>query len=116
MRPLPHRSRLQEQPNNPIFLDNSGRRRRVLWYIAVTMGFVCTGYLVLFAVVLGLQQSVEKAPPRMDEPLPGSAVRHESEAPVPEAPATGPTRRSGTPDPGSSPTSIPPAPPGDVGR
>ncbi|MGW0731981.1 hypothetical protein [Streptomyces sp. NPDC002851] len=64
--------------NRPVFIERSGLRRKLLRYLAVTLGCACAGYLVFLGVIVGaLKDPGRQLPPRMDEPLPTGNARHE---------------------------------------
>jgi len=73
----PHSIRPGKTRNSPVFVDTSGRRRRFLGRAALTVGCMCTGYLVLLVVVFGglLQPGPQPAPGQAD-PLPHPAGHH----------------------------------------
>ncbi|WP_208883382.1 hypothetical protein [Streptomyces armeniacus] len=65
--------------NRPVFIERSGRRRRLLRSFAAVLGCACAGYLVFLTLVFhALQQPAGKAPPKISEPLPTSNARHDS--------------------------------------
>lgn len=65
--------------NRPVFIERSGRRRRLLRSVAAVLGCACAGYL-LFLVVLvdALREPPGTAPPRMDVPLQTTNARHDT--------------------------------------
>ncbi|WP_327352905.1 hypothetical protein [Streptomyces sp. NBC_01304] len=74
------RGRRLGRRNRPVFIERSGRRRRVLRSLAAVLGCACAGYLVFLTVVLeAVQPPADRTPPTMYEPLPTGNARHDSE-------------------------------------
>ncbi|MDG4858387.1 hypothetical protein P8605_09520, partial [Streptomyces sp. T-3] len=91
------RSRRLARRNHPVFIERSGRRRRLLRSLAAVLDCACAGYLVFLTVVLeAVQPPADRTPPKMYEPLPTSNARHDSE---PGASEPGDSR-PGDPEPG----------------
>ncbi|MDQ8702599.1 hypothetical protein RCO28_08870 [Streptomyces sp. LHD-70] len=101
-------TRRRGRRNRPVFIERSGRRRRVLRSVAAVLGCACAGYL-LFLVVLvdAVRQPAGTAPPRMDVPLQTTHARHDTTVPDEQ---TRPNR-----PPAPTPTTTAPASPRDRG-
>ncbi|MEV8021250.1 hypothetical protein AB0O76_33925 [Streptomyces sp. NPDC086554] len=68
-------SRRREQRNRQIFVDGSGRRRRLLRYAALLVACACAGYLLLLATALtGVLRQHAGAAPGAVEPAPATGV------------------------------------------
>ncbi|WP_367123424.1 hypothetical protein [Streptomyces phytohabitans] len=66
--------------DHPIFIERSGRRRRLLRSFAAVLGCACAGYLVFLTLVLhALQQPADRTPPRITEPLRTGDARHDTQ-------------------------------------
>ncbi|NBE52947.1 hypothetical protein [Streptomyces boluensis] len=72
-------ARRRGRRNRPVFIERSGRRRRLLRSFAAVLGCACAGYL-LFLVVLvdALRQPAGTAPPSMDVPLQTTNARYDT--------------------------------------
>ncbi|MGW7414196.1 hypothetical protein [Streptomyces sp. NPDC054863] len=58
-------------PQLPVFIDQSGWRRRTLQGVALAVGFACLGYLLFVgALISGLRQPVGTHPPSTNVPAP----------------------------------------------
>ncbi|MEV5977429.1 hypothetical protein [Streptomyces sp. NPDC052114] len=66
--PAPPRAQ-DAEPELPVFVDESGWRRRALQGAALVVGGVCLGYLAFVGTLAsGLLQPVGTQPPRVDGP------------------------------------------------
>ncbi|MEU8585928.1 hypothetical protein AB0C59_02805 [Streptomyces sp. NPDC048664] len=73
----PHGKTQSEQSNHPIFVERSGKRRKVLRYTAVALGGACGAYLVFAAVVMaGLWQSLGHQPSGTGGTIPAAPAGH----------------------------------------
>ncbi len=85
---MTHPSRRAEQSSQPVFIGNSGWRRKLSRLLAVAVGCACVGYLVLVGMLIGgLLQPVGSQPPSTTGPLPAAPQR-----PVAGEPGPGPDR------------------------
>lgn len=87
---MTHHSRREEQSHHPVFIDNSGWRRRLSRFLAVTVGCACVGYLMLIGMLVGgLWQPLGSQPPSTKGPLPASTkgpLPTSTTGPLPTAP------------------------------
>ncbi|GAA0449944.1 hypothetical protein GCM10010361_12510 [Streptomyces olivaceiscleroticus] len=82
--PMTHRPRPQGQAQHPVFIDNSGWRRKLSRLLAVAVGGACIGYLMLIAVLVGgLWQPAGSQPPGTTGPLPAGDARPAAGKPSP---------------------------------
>ncbi|MEU7580153.1 hypothetical protein AB0B50_21450 [Streptomyces sp. NPDC041068] len=73
-----------DEPQLPVFIDESGWRRRALQGVALAVGLVCIGYLLFVGVLFsGLMQPVGTHPPRMNGPVPAGPDTGDRPAPPP---------------------------------
>ncbi|MET7622066.1 hypothetical protein [Streptomyces sp. NPDC005408] len=86
-RVTPAARRAQAAPQLPVFVDQSGWRRRTLQGVALAVGCACLGYLLFVGTLIsGLRQPVGTHPPSTNGPAPsgpdtGKSL-HGSGAPV----------------------------------
>ncbi|MGW1586718.1 hypothetical protein [Streptomyces sp. NPDC002386] len=60
-----------EVHRRPVFIDHTGRRRRALQLVSLSVGLACSGYLLFVgALVGGLMEPMGSAPPRTHGPAP----------------------------------------------
>lgn len=97
---MTHRSRREEQSHHPVFIDNSGWRRKFSRLLAVVVGCACVGYLLLVGMLIGgLWQPIGAQPPSTTGPLPVSHDRPATGKPSPpDRPVAG---KAGKPGPRS---------------
>jgi hypothetical protein len=99
-----------EDQNHPIFIASSGRRRRLVRYVAVTVGCACLGYLAVFVVVFGgLEEPVNKHSPSVERPLPSSS-HDDSDVPAGAHFPAKSKSPSSSPDNGTNPSTAPTSP------
>ncbi|TGB12113.1 hypothetical protein [Streptomyces sp. MZ04] len=71
MPPTGRRPRGGPAPQLPVFIDQSGWRRRTLQGMALAVVCACLGYLLLFGTLIGgLWQPVGTQPPSTNGPVP----------------------------------------------
>lgn len=93
-------------PRHPVFISQSGWRRRTLQGVALAVGCTCLGYLLFVGMLVsGLRQPVGTHPPSMNGPVPsgpdtgksqygrGAPVRAEAHRPSARAQADRDDRR-----------------------
>ncbi|TJZ54075.1 hypothetical protein FCH28_12745 [Streptomyces piniterrae] len=67
-------------PQLPVFIDESGWRRRALQGMALAVGCACLGYLLFVGtLVSGLRQPVGTQPPSLSGPVPSGPVTGKSQ-------------------------------------
>ncbi|GGO39529.1 MULTISPECIES: hypothetical protein [Streptomyces] len=70
------------EPRLPVFIDESGLRRRTLQGVALLVGCACVGYLLFVgAVVSGLREPVGTRPPSTNGPAPADRPDTDRSAP-----------------------------------
>ncbi|MEU1706676.1 hypothetical protein ABZ478_14880 [Streptomyces sp. NPDC005706] len=85
-----------ETRRRPVFIDQSGRRRRLMQLVSLSVGLACSGYLLFVGTLVGgLMEPMGSAPPRTHVPGPGG---HGTPGPT-DGPARA-HRPSPAPDPG----------------
>ncbi|MEV4972294.1 hypothetical protein [Streptomyces scopuliridis] len=79
----PHGRTRNELGNRPIFIERSGKRRRILRLTAIALGSACGAYLMFVAIVIaGLWLPAGQHTPTTGVTLPATPVHHETQRSV----------------------------------
>jgi hypothetical protein len=104
----PHGRTQNGQGNRPIFIERSGKRRRILRFTAIALGGACGAYLTFAAIVVaGLWQPAGQQPPTTGDAVPAAPVRHDAGQGAGDGEEGRPSGRSPSAPPDDSPSSRP---------